>query len=1184
VNFVVTTASLLSGKLRDCAYEDIASIKCTTGGVASVQALVRYYTTTTTTQEPTLVIPVGDFKAPLTEMSTFYFGVNVMIYANVLKWRTWTVPAYTVQYRRFDYDSVYDAQEPLLPVLVSNVITYPNERWHPYVKSIHFDEETKLAIIWITKEYIDNTVSQIGTTNQLLHYIYKYNQSNRCSVETTSTTTASSNASASAYSIFQDIPFSEWWIENGDNVVQSMHDSNSNNNNITDHGFPISTQSMLSNTSPDNCYVPIVIFDDVDKVQFDTYIDAFLNNQTNNNITHLPHLIVDINGHAIVDDDEIDEKETDDDDQSNYHIQPLIASPTSSTTTTTWLVSYKGSPDEYHQLRIKVSPDRQSIEGVSMVHENLLDIPDDVKDEQFYQDLDNIRQYANEALESSLAQEQGVKTLKMPEQTNPVDGFRYCYVGECQMGNLYADSIRWIEDADVAVLPSFMFDGPGWEEGEIRTLEILENLPYATSRCAGTMTGHSLLRLLNYSIITTSFGGYDSEKVGGLLLQLSGLKVVYNNELEDASSAIISVDVLDRESNEYVPLEMTRLYKFASCAHLCFTFVDFPPLMGEERLNTKVGEVAAVQTSDTDIKVDLKQYLLSEFAESNYEPALEGRLVKDESRTDPIQLIEREDCVDGTSYWSSDVLDCVPCPDFEHFELSKTKIDLIGGAFQKAKLRELVWMTNMELYPINVVADTLALPDNIELSLSSDELIDDSGNVTGPFLLKPTKKIAMEIEFDPSNRGAGRDTSSVVFVVSAVPHPLDCPVEKLKYDIIANLSFSTDENHLGPLATFGYTCAAFIVIASLLSATWVRVRRNSKVVSTMQPTFLIALCVGVLLLGLALIPFSIDDGVVSERGCDIACISLPWLLSVGFTLCVSALFSKLLRINKLFHSRQFRRMQVRERDVIFSTSVLFIANIILNIIWTAADPISWERTSIPAQPNVSYGKCSMGDGRVGRAMLGSIVSVCVIGFFMTCWQAYRARNISSEFSESKYLGIALYGWFQLAVVSTPVLFLVDDSNVPAKYSLAVGIIFALCMSMLLVIFVPIMIVKQKSARRDSQSRIQVIYGDSLKPNGSSARRGSSSDFFKRLKHEAPAMTPLGPLQEDSPSSQAVVDLPYSSDSKSQQPSSKQESDPDETPPRPSTGIAIEGSKSMIMGIGDRKVEDEHKIEGEVISA
>jgi hypothetical protein len=360
--------------------------------------------------------------------------------------------------------------------------------------------------------------------------------------------------------------------------------------------------------------------------------------------------------------------------------------------------------------------------------------------------------------------------------------------------------------------------------------------------------------------------------------------------------------------------------------------------------------------------------------------------------------------------------------------------------------------------------DTLALPNNVDLGISTTGFTSVSNSTGKSFILSPEDQIFVEIEFDSSERPAGRDTSSIVFAVSADPQFRGCSAVKIKYDIVANLSLSTNENHLGPVAAFGYTCATLIIIASMLFASWVRVRRKTRVVSTMQPFFLVTLCIGVLLIGLTLIPLSIDDGVASQKGCDIGCMARPWLLSIGFTLCVSALFSKLLRINKLFHSQQFRRIKVREKDVMCSTSMLVVLNIMFNVVWTAVDPLKWERVAVKGQPYITYGKCSLGDGVVGRVMLSLVVSLCAISFIMTCWQAFRARNISSEFSESKYLGIAIYSWSQLCLVGVPVLYLVDDSNVLAKYSLVVGLIFALCMSMLLVVFVPIMIVKKKRGR------------------------------------------------------------------------------------------------------------------------
>ena len=52
-------------------------------------------------------------------------------------------------------------------------------------------------------------------------------------------------------------------------------------------------------------------------------------------------------------------------------------------------------------------------------------------------------------------------------------------------------------------------------------------------------------------------------------------------------------------------------------------------------------------------------------------------------------------------------------------------------------------------------------------------------------------------------------------------------------------------------------------------------------------------------MGSAIIPLSLDDEVLSQRGASMACMAVPWLFSVGYVLSFTALFSKTWRINKV---------------------------------------------------------------------------------------------------------------------------------------------------------------------------------------------------------------------------------------------------------------------------------------------
>jgi len=63
-------------------------------------------------------------------------------------------------------------------------------------------------------------------------------------------------------------------------------------------------------------------------------------------------------------------------------------------------------------------------------------------------------------------------------------------------------------------------------------------------------------------------------------------------------------------------------------------------------------------------------------------------------------------------------------------------------------------------------------------------------------------------------------------------------------------------------------------------------------------------------MGASIIPLSFDDEIASDKGCSIACMSIPWLLCTGFSMSFAALSSKLRRINKLFNSASIRRSKL----------------------------------------------------------------------------------------------------------------------------------------------------------------------------------------------------------------------------------------------------------------------------------
>lgn len=185
-------------------------------------------------------------------------------------------------------------------------------------------------------------------------------------------------------------------------------------------------------------------------------------------------------------------------------------------------------------------------------------------------------------------------------------------------------------------------------------------------------------------------------------------------------------------------------------------------------------------------------------------------------------------------------------------------------------------------------------------------------------------------------------------------------------------------------------------------------------------------------------------------------------------------------------------MQIFEKDVAWPGLVLFGLNFTILLIYTLVDPFHYERVAVAGEEWNTYGHCT--NGKTGRILFVLNLIVNLSALFIACYQAFKARNISDEFSESRSMGFALFSWVELMLLALPAIFLVDDDNPAAKYFMIVALIFAgeltlrkstcfacfesfaavlvsqevlvyfpVCESMLLFIFVPMLLHLRKQA-------------------------------------------------------------------------------------------------------------------------
>jgi gamma-aminobutyric acid type B receptor len=113
-------------------------------------------------------------------------------------------------------------------------------------------------------------------------------------------------------------------------------------------------------------------------------------------------------------------------------------------------------------------------------------------------------------------------------------------------------------------------------------------------------------------------------------------------------------------------------------------------------------------------------------------------------------------------------------------------------------------------------------------------------------------------------------------------------LEVLRFPLVLP-PIEVDENYIEGLAILGYVLFALIAAVSLGLMVWTQLHKNTRVIKASQPFFLQMIIVGILIFSSAIVPLTIDTDRHSQEASDIACMTVPWLLTVGFTTTVSAL-------------------------------------------------------------------------------------------------------------------------------------------------------------------------------------------------------------------------------------------------------------------------------------------------------
>lgn len=198
-------------------------------------------------------------------------------------------------------------------------------------------------------------------------------------------------------------------------------------------------------------------------------------------------------------------------------------------------------------------------------------------DSEKYDKVDSdIKQYVDKVREDATAA--GNVTIGKTDfklSINGADGKRIVRKQECGIANFIVDSYRDMFGTDIAVL-----NGGGVrtdiEAGEVTYNNIFNVTPFGNQLCSGTITGQQLLDGLEvcYSVLPLESGGFSHNSGIRLTIDTSvTAEFVKDNGVfvamaEGSPRRVSNVEILNRTTGQYEPIDPSRTYTIAANSYL----------------------------------------------------------------------------------------------------------------------------------------------------------------------------------------------------------------------------------------------------------------------------------------------------------------------------------------------------------------------------------------------------------------------------------------------------------------------------------------------------------------------------------------------------------------------------------------------------------------------------------------
>lgn len=323
-----------------------------------------------------------------------------------------------------------------------------------------------------------------------------------------------------------------------------------------------------------------------------------------------------------------------------------------------------------------------------------------------------------------------------------------------------------------------------------------------------------------------------------------------------------------------------------------------------------------------------------------------------------------------------------------------------------------------EFQRLSGISGGAATQDNVATSLAALTVIEETLNITRALTPDALQFAAGRVAF-PSFYGSmrfgvdGLDIAHVMAVFQVLGNGT-------RREFVAPLSFGTgepvfpaprfDERHqqLGWYQSGLEIAVAVLtsvgIVCSLLWLIFVLVKWTTDPIRFASPQFLVVMLLGSMLMYASLYTWQLYET-------DAACIALPWLLTLGYTMFMGALLVKTFRIwIVLKNSNKLQQYRMPYSHVVFALLGLLLIPVVLLIVWSAVDHMSAQLVvTDPFRPSTDYVQCELESGSVGFAFAITLLVYCALltlGAMLMSVRVWKVDRII--FNESVWILFSVY--------------------------------------------------------------------------------------------------------------------------------------------------------------------------------